>query len=762
MQNDDRLSKALALPPLCEPPKTYVEFLQELAKHSEYADTAPAVILRAIETMGEEEVDQETDCERRAFLQTLKKIGIPSWKAFRHVCGSQLFAYRLIKRFLEPAAGGGAQLKKLLVVEGGPASGKDFFQDGIARALESHGTVYAVKGCPDHENPLNLLKFLSKEQLAGVADAAGIELAVLQHMLLTAGEPCQHCYTAVMGDLSNPKETPSLAEIKVERIRLSRRSAGIFEWVPGQDCSLVAALRRANRGILSMPDAFMEREVEPGKTDERLILLDATQYRRLPGLCTGHETVAPSPLDVFMYASTNRGAFETFLKTLPDIDAFTGRSEQLKLPYNLVRVEEERAYRTEMERYEKKAHFGPLALKMIATLAVISRYAVPKGGEPFIDPIDRMRLLQGEHVKVKPRSGSDWSGTWDTESGSSSGGGYGSGYGNNLASNRSGGTVPGAQAKSLPDNVAITPQLMWSLIGPDEGLAGLDMRFMMSLLSRLNQYGLSREGDQSVTALEAIMLLRQVIHQKLVDTTNLTPEQTAILKRCQKWLGGAPKPGDESWATEASNRPGLIESEYRRLLKHQILHVFAPDYEERAQELFQDYVLHAIGYAVGDKKVRHSKLGEIPVNEDLLNDLDRIRVGKSKGAFLDDDEKKFRKALQTIMSDRKDEIIEQQLEGLEPDSEEYKERRKALAREYKETWETVPELANAIRTKLDTEIGEAVQKLLTTEVVSDLDKKEQARLLTAKELLEKLGYSPKGMKQILEYAKRVKVWSHQA
>ncbi|MBZ0186986.1 MAG: hypothetical protein K8F91_12135, partial [Candidatus Obscuribacterales bacterium] len=190
MHNDERLSKALALPPLSEPPKTFVEFLQELSKHPEYADTAPAVVLRSIESMGEEDFEKEPDCERRAFLQTLKKVGIPSWKAFYHVCGSQLFAYRLIKRFLEPAAGGGAQLKKLLVIEGGPASGKDFFKDGIDQALEAHGTVYAVKDCPDHENPLNLLKRLGNEQLAGLAEITGIELPVLKHMLLTAGDPC--------------------------------------------------------------------------------------------------------------------------------------------------------------------------------------------------------------------------------------------------------------------------------------------------------------------------------------------------------------------------------------------------------------------------------------------------------------------------------------------------------------------------------------------------------------------------------------------
>ncbi|HMP50798.1 MAG TPA: hypothetical protein PKD05_04525, partial [Candidatus Melainabacteria bacterium] len=416
MQNGD-LNKALALTPLSGDPIPFSQFLTELKGKTNRVATAPAVVLRAIHDMGKEDYKEEDDPERRRFLQVLEQAGIPSWRAFYHVCGSQLFANRLLKRFLEPAAANGAQLKKMLIVEGGPGAGKDYFKDGIERALERSATVYAVKGCPEHENPINLLKLLPEGGLEQVAAAIGMPFEELEHLMQTANSPCQHCYDKVMGSLDEANKTPSLSGVEVEEIRLSSRSAGIFEWKPGQDCSLVAALRRANRGFISMPDAFLEREVEPGKTDERLVLLDATQYRRLPGLCTGNEsTVAASPLDVFMFASTNANSLARFLDSLPDPDAFTGRADQVKLPYNLFRVEEVRAYETELKRYEEVARFGPLALKMIATLAVMSRYAVPKKDDKvFIHPIDRMRLLVGEDVKVKPRSSSDWQEIWGYE-----------------------------------------------------------------------------------------------------------------------------------------------------------------------------------------------------------------------------------------------------------------------------------------------------------------------------------------------------------
>ncbi len=793
MTTDERLTKALALPPLTDSPMSFPQFLQELAGDRKLADTAPAVVLRAISDMGCEEVDQEKDPERKAYLKTLSEAGIPSWKAFYNVCGSQLFALRMVERFLKPAAANGAQLKKILIIEGGPGSGKDFFKDGIKQALEATGKVYAVKGCPDHENPVNLLKLLSDEQLAEVAAIFGVELKTVQDMLLAAGSPCEQCYRKVMGTLDKPLDSPNLSVIQVERIRLSERSAGVFEWQPGQDCSLVNALRRANRGFIAMPDAFLERIPEAGKTDERLILLDATQYRRLPGSATcSLETVSPSPLDVFMMASTNAKAFAKFLETLPDQDAFTGRSEQLKLPYNLVRVEEERAYRNELARYKKTAEFGPLAIKMIATLAVISRYGVPKKSDPFVHPLDRLRLLQGEEIKAKTRAGSEWEDIWSTKvtssydsgsryGGSSTYGGYGGGYGG-YSSGYGSGYSSGSSSSSdsseseikytampVPADMPLSPAMMWQLIGSDEGLAGLDMRFMLNLLSRINSYGLGSDEKRTggkkpsrkiVTALESIMLLRSAIYDKLTNTSNLTPEQKAVLQRCQKWLGGAPGPG-ETWTSVATSKPGLIEGEYRRLLKDQLLQVFCPDYHARAQQLFEEYKLHAVASVIDQKTVKHPIYGDIPVDHSIVDDVDRFRLGKVKNAYLTEDDKRFRKAFNTMVSDRKDEAVEERLKAL-PEAEHTDETRRRLRQEFRETWETIPELANAIRAKLDSEIAEAIEKLLSTEVTSNLKAEELERLEQAKRLLEQIGYHAEAQKSILDYAKRVKVWAHKS
>lgn len=759
------LTNLLKLTPLTDPPLNYAEFLLELKDHLERADTAPALILRSIKAMGEEKIEDEQDPERRQFLMTLKDVGIPSLLAFKHVCGSQRFALSMLN-FLAAAAGNGAQLKKMMIVEGGPGAGKDFFGDGIERALELGAKVYAVKGCPDHENPINLLKLLDDKQLKELAKVTGLG-DTLFDILAVAGDPCQHCYTNVKGTLAEPKKEPSLDCIEVEAIHVSKRSAGVSEWKPGENCSLIAALRRGNRGFISLPDAFIKRELKPGEADERLILLDATQYRRLPAASDGcSDAAAASPLDAFIMATTNAKALSEFLNTLPDKDAFTGRSTLLKFPYNLVRVEEVRAYLQEMSRYKVTAKFDPLALKMIATLAVISRYAVPKEGEPFVHPVDRLRLLQGETIQVKPRAGSEWSSVWATESGSrsSSSSSYDDrfgGYGSSKPAATASTTNYGPEAMAIPTDMAITSGLMWRLIGKDEGLQGLDMRFMLGLLSQINEIGL-KSKHKCVSALDAIALLRAAIQNSL-STSNLTDAQKAVLKRCQKWLGGEVTTTND-WNKSATDRPEVIEAEYRRLLKQQILQVFCADYAAQAQGLYDAYRAHASAFAQGDKEARVKGVGKVPVNTSILDELDRYRLNKRPGDWLTEDEKKFRGALETLLDEAREKFIQDNLpkNAGELKEEELREQRIEIIKRFVESWETIPELANAIRAKLDEKVGKAVEKLLTTEVTSDLTDIEQEQLAKAKQTMTDMGYCEALQKPVLEYAKRVKVWAFKA
>src|SRR5579875_33077 len=762
----ERVRQLLRLTPLVEDSIPFDEFIMSLAEHPERADSAFAVVHRAILWMGVENPDQEPDPERRQYLKMLAELDVPSLNAFKHVAGNQRFALGPMQ-FLKSASGNGADARKMLIIEGGSGAGKDFFRDGIIRALERYTDevekLYAVEGCPFHENPVNLLKLLKREQLESLAEATGLGKKLFQ-LVDQACEPCQHCNDKILGTVDKPKTEPSFDDVKVVPMRLTARAAGIAEWKPGDTSTLAGALNKANRGFLSMPDAFIERKPKEGETDERLLLMTAPEYKRLPGQPTedGRPT-AHSPMDVFILCTTNKNAWEKFLdEVVPDKEAFTGRCVIVRLPYNLIRCEEVRTYRKEMDSYKEKAEFDPLVLHVLATLAVVSRFPVPESGQPFVDPIDRLRLYQGEQILVKARSGTEWNKVWGTSE-SSSYGGFGGGYGGWGSESRrpsSGSSSrseddPEAAAFRLPTDVPISTGLLWSVIDPREGRDGLDMRYMLSLLSRLNTAGLAEQKKSKdkkekepthgacINSLMVLRMLRGEMARKS-KAGNLTDEQKAVYQRCLKWLGGEPRPYEEP----SVDRPPLIEGEFRRLLRNLLLQVFAPDYEERAQQAFNDYRLHAPAAFEGKSTVKDPKMGQVPVNNRLLDELDRYRLDKSKDAFLSDDDKKFRGQLDAYIGQLRDEHVEQ----FGPES----------AKDFKVNWQTIPELARAIRAKLDTEIGQLIEKLITTEVKSDLKEFEQQQLERAEKKLEELGFTKACRKPILEYAKRTKVWSYQA
>lgn len=180
------------------------------------------------------------------------------------------------------------------------------------------------------------------------------------------------------------------------------------------------------------------------------------------------------------------------------------------------------------------------------------------------------------------------------------------------------------------------------------------------------------------------------------------------------------------------------------MLRELLLQVFAPDYHERADKLFREYRLHAPAAFEGVPTVKSPTLGMVPVNYQLVDELDRYRVGKGKGATLSDADKQFRGQLDTLIG-----VLR----------EEHMAKPGATADTFELTWETVPELANAIRAKLDAEIGLAIEKLLTTEVQSNLSPYDQAQLATAQSALLAMGFTAVCQKTMLEYAKRTKVWS---
>jgi serine protein kinase len=735
------LEELLNLKPLTGAPIKLLQFLRELKNHPERAETAAALLVRAVKSRGEVSEKEIDDLERNAptqnavkrarYLRMLKTRGVPLYKAFMHVRGSQRAVARIMK-FLEAAATNGYQLRQLMALIGPPGCGKSFLIEALKRLLEGQ-EVYAVEGCPVHENPVNLLKLLPAETIEQISNE--LELGtLLTDLLRVAGEPCEHCWSKVMA--GGDGKTPSL-NINVVPIRLSSRKGGIATWLPTgshDSCSLLDALKQGSRGVTDLPEAFSE-------TRELIVLLGATEDRRIPS-CADHADGEPEaeskpdakpeakpeaspkanrkargrsskvagfmPCDTLIVLQSNEGAWKAFIKEQKDPKRFTRRSFILTVPYNTSICEEVETYQDFISILKARPHIDPLALELAAMLAVASR--MKKDSDTGVTLEHRMRLYNGESLVIlRTSSLSSRAKESDRWSGGSA---------------------------SSPDstdskNVQVTD--IWDAAGEKEATEGLSVPLMLSAISQTCEMAMSSKGNKPrcITALAMLSYLRGRIETEL-GTPELQDSDRKVLENCREFL---------KEIKYKSDTPGLIEREYRRLLRGQIISAFAPDYEERAALDFDVYRTHAKAAAKGDTKVFDKRYGkEIEIDNEFLEAIERLMDKTTSN-----ERTEFRQALETELSDK----IKQQIKEFGPDAQ------------VSPSWRTLPELRKAIAKKLDEQIAKDVERCLLDEMNLNSDEDRKLRR-DSLERFEKFGYCQHCAKTALTYIKEFKLWSTQS
>lgn len=716
-KNEKALAAAVSLEPLTGKPIPFLQFLSELKEHPERALTAAGLIVGAVKKRGLvndadiEEIQKESP-DRARYLRMLKAQGIPLYKAFMHVRGSQRTVARIMK-FLESAASNGYQLRQLLVIIGGPGSGKSYLMDAFKSVLEGE-EVYVVQGCPVHENPLNLLKLLKPEQikeLSAVLDAGDL----LDEALKVAGEPCEHCWSKAME--SADSTAPSLANVMVQPVKLSSRKAGIATWMPssdGQGCDLLTALRQGSRGMIDMPEAFAVAEPAPGQVLELDLLLDATEYRRIPSMKETCSKVAGTmPLDALLMLQSNEGAFRRFIKAQADPKRFMRRAIILGTPYNTAVCEEVQAYLDFINVLKARPHIDPLALRLAATLAVASR--MKKDSDTGVSLDVRIRMYNGENLFVAKRA-SSISRSNDSDR-------WSSGMLSSLESSK---PADGTESR----NVNVTD--LWDAAGEKEAMEGLSVPLMLSAVSQVCELSMNGKGaKQCIPALSMLGYLRARIEMEL-QTPELQDADRKVLENCREFL---------KELKYKSDTPSLVEKEYRRLLREQILRAFAPDYENRAELDFEVYRTHAKAAATGADKVFDKRYGKtVEIDSEFLESLERL-MGKTTST----ERNEFRQALETELSD----TIRQQIKEF------------GSSANVKVSWRTLPALRIAIAKKLDEDIAKDVERCLTDEMNlnSETDRKLRQESL---ERFESLGYCQHCTKKALAYIKDFKLWSLQS
>jgi serine protein kinase len=362
--------------------------------------------------------------------------------------------------YFKAAAAGSDVGRRLLLLLGPPSGGKSTMAILLKRGLEEYsrtddGALYAIKGSPLRESPLNLIPASLRAEFRetyGVDIAGEVSPWARDHVdrecdgdyLRVSVERIFLSEAARCGIGTYAPHDPSTADIAdlVGSVDLSKVSHVGDEGDP-RAWSWSGAVYAASRGVLEMI------EILKVKREFLYLLLTMTQEKNVK--------VARFPLiylDETILAHTNLAEFNRFLQEKEN-EALLDRMVIIKVPYAL-------SYRDEARIYKKlvygaaafrNTHLDPHVLHLAAVFAILTRQSKPE--REGMDLPKKVRIFAGEAVE----------GFSETE-------------------------IQRLKSES-----------------PDEGLAGVSPRFVINALSN----AITRGNSRSLTSMELLLAVKDAI-----------------------------------------------------------------------------------------------------------------------------------------------------------------------------------------------------------------------------------------------------------
>lgn len=366
---------------------TFEDYLELIKEKPYVTQTAHSRVFNMIEDAGVEEKDG-------------KKI----FSFFKEqIYGLEESIEQLVEEYFHSAAKRLDVRKRILLLMGPVSGGKSTLVTMLKRGLEQYsrtdrGAVYAIKGCPMHEDPLHLIP---QHLRAEFQEEYGVKveghLSPLNMMRL------QEEYGGRIED------------VLIERIFFSEdKRTGIGTFSPSDpksqdiadltgsiDFSTIAEygsesdprayrfdgeLNKANRGMMEFQEML--------KCDEKFLwhLLSLTQEGNFKA-----GRFALISADELIVAHTNESEYKTFISNKKN-EALHSRIIVMKIPYNLKVSEEERIYKKMIDDSDlSHVHIAPHALKVAAIFTILTRLKdTTKSG---VDLIKKLRLYDGESVE---------------------------------------------------------------------------------------------------------------------------------------------------------------------------------------------------------------------------------------------------------------------------------------------------------------------------------------------------------------------------
>lgn len=373
---------------------TFLEYLDIVKEHPEIVKLAHKRIYDMIISKGVEELKGEENPRIRKIYgnDVIRKYGFFKDEFY----GIDKVIMKLANYF-KSAGMKGEEARQVLYLVGPVGAGKSSIVESLKSALEDCEPVYALKGCPMHEEPLHLIP---KHLRPKFEEMLGVQIE---------GDLCPVCRYKLMHELNGMYE-----DFPVERTGFSIRSRKGVGVVPpvdpnNQDTSILTgsidiskmdlyseddprifslngAFNVGNRGLVEFIEVF-KNDVEYLHT-----IITATQEKSVPSPGKGSMIY----FDGVIVAHSNEAEWNKF-KSDHTNEAILDRIVKIEVPYCLELDEEVKIYQKILRKSNFKAHIAPHTIEMAAMFAILSRL-VPSAK---VDAITKLKIYNGEEIVEK-------------------------------------------------------------------------------------------------------------------------------------------------------------------------------------------------------------------------------------------------------------------------------------------------------------------------------------------------------------------------
>ncbi|MEV2350923.1 PrkA family serine protein kinase [Paenibacillus larvae] len=333
-----------------------------------------------------------------------KENGYLRYKFFdQEIFGLNRAIEKLVEEYFHSAAKRLDVRKRILLLMGPVSGGKSTLVTMLKRGLEQFsktdlGAIYAIKGCPMHEEPLHLIP---QELRAEVEEELKIRIE---------GSLCPSCQMRLQTEYGGDIE-----KVEVERVLISEEGrVGIGTFSPSDpksqdiadltgsiDFSTITEygsesdprayrfdgeLNKANRGLMEFQEML--------KCDEKFLwnLLSLTQEGNFKA-----GRFALISADELIVAHTNESEYKSFISNKKN-EALQSRMIVMPIPYNLRVTDEEKIYAKLIKQSDMShIHIAPHALRAAAIFSILTRLKETK--KQGMDLLKKMRMYNGESVE---------------------------------------------------------------------------------------------------------------------------------------------------------------------------------------------------------------------------------------------------------------------------------------------------------------------------------------------------------------------------